>query len=162
MAPRAANLIKDMADHIFEGVETKPAGMAYRTLCEAFPLEEIKDSKQHKTALEIINRIMNFISSEHEGMEAYITEVESYLNTLSTLVETFEKQNFPKVGKASAAEVLSYLMESHNLKQSDLKAELGGQSVVSDILNGKRLLNLKQIRALAKRFNLSPGAFIST
>jgi len=50
-------------------------------------------------------------------------------------------------------------MEEHQVVQSNLK-EVGSQGVVSEVLNGKRDLNVRQIRALAKRFHVSPGAFI--
>jgi HTH-type transcriptional regulator / antitoxin HigA len=51
-------------------------------------------------------------------------------------------------------------MEQHGLKQVDLKAELGSQGVVSEILNGKREINARQARALARRFGVMPMAFI--
>jgi HTH-type transcriptional regulator/antitoxin HigA len=41
-----------------------------------------------------------------------------------------------------------------------LRDELGGQSVVSDILKGKREINSRQAKALAARFGVSPAAFI--
>jgi len=56
--------------------------------------------------------------------------------------------------------VLAYLMEEHGLKQTDLAAELGGQSIVSAILNGKRELNARQAKALGKRFKVSPAVFL--
>ncbi|MFQ6757571.1 hypothetical protein MWR57_03025 [Desulfovibrionaceae bacterium CB1MN] len=40
------------------------------------------------------------------------------------------------------------------LKQSDLFAEIGGQSVVSEILVGKREINARQTKALAARFGV--------
>jgi len=49
-------------------------------------------------------------------------------------------------------------MEEYGLTQSDLP-EVGSQGVVSEILNGKRELNVKQIRALASRFRVSPAVF---
>jgi len=49
-------------------------------------------------------------------------------------------------------------MEEHSLNQSDL-AEIGSQGVISEILRGKRELNTRQIRALAKRFAVSPSVF---
>ena len=58
----------------------------------------------------------------------------------------------------SGIDVLSYLMEEHSLSQSDLP-EVGSQGVVSEILNGKRKLNVRQIEALAKRFKVSPATF---
>ena len=51
------------------------------------------------------------------------------------------------------------IMDEHGLTQSDLP-EVGSQGVVSDILRGKRDLNIRQIRALAQRFHVSPAVFI--
>jgi len=55
--------------------------------------------------------------------------------------------------------MLRYLMDEHGLRQSDL-SEIGSQGVVSDVLHGKRQLNARQIRALAKRFGVSPAVFL--
>jgi HTH-type transcriptional regulator/antitoxin HigA len=38
--------------------------------------------------------------------------------------------------------------------------EIGSQGVVSEVLAGKRELNTRQIRALAKRFGVSPAVFV--
>jgi HTH-type transcriptional regulator/antitoxin HigA len=54
---------------------------------------------------------------------------------------------------------LHYLMAEHGLAQSDLP-EVGSQGVVSEILRGKRKLNLRQVQALAARFNVSPAVFM--
>jgi len=61
--------------------------------------------------------------------------------------------------KVRGAEMLRFLMEEHGLAQSDLP-EIGSQGVVSEILNGKRELNVRQIRALARRFKVSPAVFV--
>lgn len=50
--------------------------------------------------------------------------------------------------------------EAHGLHQTDLP-EIGGQGVVSELLNGRRELNLRQIKALAARFKISPETFIT-
>ncbi len=47
----------------------------------------------------------------------------------------------------------------HHLTQSNLP-EIGSQGVVSEILSGQRELNVRQIRALASRFHVSPAVFI--
>lgn len=54
--------------------------------------------------------------------------------------------------------MLAALMEEHGLRQSDLP-EVGRQSVVSEILSGKRALNLRQVRALAARFHVPMEVF---
>ncbi len=59
----------------------------------------------------------------------------------------------------SGVSALKYLMKVHKIKQSDLK-EVGSQGVVSEILNGKRSLTVRHIRALARRFAVSPNTFI--
>lgn len=74
------------------------------------------------------------------------------------LIEAYESRNL-QAPAASPAEVLSMLMKANGLKQTDLAAELGGQSIVSDLLNGKRAFNARQIRALAGRFGVPPGLF---
>ncbi|MFW0859011.1 MAG: helix-turn-helix domain-containing protein [Dehalococcoidia bacterium] len=50
-------------------------------------------------------------------------------------------------------------MDEHGLTQSELP-EIGSQGVVSEILSGKRELNVRHIHALAKRFHVSPAVFI--
>ena len=54
---------------------------------------------------------------------------------------------------------LRELMRQHGLKQRDLP-EIGTQSVVSEVLSGKRVLNARQIAALARRFGIPADAFL--
>ncbi len=82
----------------------------------------------------------------------------SLMETLGTLVETYEMQTIPEIS-GNPIQTLQSLMEEYNLKQSDLP-EIGTQGVVSDILSGKRKLNVRQIKALSKRFNVSTAVFI--
>ena len=56
-------------------------------------------------------------------------------------------------------QALKYLMEQRGLKQTDL-SEIGSQGVVSEILTGKRELNIRQVRALSKRFGVSAATFV--
>lgn len=51
-------------------------------------------------------------------------------------------------------------MDEHGLNQSDLP-EVGSQGVVSEILRGRRQLNVRQVRALSERFGVSPAVFIA-
>ena len=61
----------------------------------------------------------------------------------------------PKV----VTKVLVELMEANNLKQKDLEPLLGSESVVSEVLRGKRELNKHHIERLSKRFGVSPAVF---
>jgi HTH-type transcriptional regulator/antitoxin HigA len=51
-------------------------------------------------------------------------------------------------------------MQQHELRQADLAEIFGSQSNVSEVLNGKREINARQARELAKRFRVSPAVFI--
>jgi len=82
----------------------------------------------------------------------------SLMETLGTLVETYEMHTIPEIS-GNPIQTLQSLMEEHDLKQTDLP-EIGTQGVVSDILSGKRKLNVRQIKALSKRFNVSTAVFI--
>ena len=59
----------------------------------------------------------------------------------------------------AGADALRYLMQEHGLSQADLP-EIGAQSVVSEILAGKRQLNVRHIRALTARFGLPADVFL--
>jgi HTH-type transcriptional regulator/antitoxin HigA len=50
-------------------------------------------------------------------------------------------------------------MEAHNLRQKDLADVFGTESIVSDVLNGKRDLAKEHICRLSARFHVSPAVF---
>ena len=85
-------------------------------------------------------------------------ELAPVMETIGNLIENYENREY-KIKEASPIDVLKYLMQEHGLKQSDLK-EIGSQGVVSEILTGKRTLNLEQIKKISSRFQVSPLVFI--
>ncbi len=80
------------------------------------------------------------------------------VDLIGDLIAAYDREHRP-MPKASGAEVLRFLLDQHRLKQSDLP-EVGPQSVISEILNGKRQLNLRQIRVLSSRFKVSADVFL--
>ena len=76
----------------------------------------------------------------------------SLLDTLGIVLHAWEEQHhdMPECG---GADVLQFFMEEHHLSQSDLP-KVDSQGVVSEILSGKRELNVRQVRALSKRFGV--------
>ncbi len=80
------------------------------------------------------------------------------LDLLVPRVEEYERKHH-RIPDASGAEVLRFLMELHSLAQGDLP-EVGTQSVVSEVLSGKRRLNVGQIERLSARFRVSPATFM--
>ena len=82
----------------------------------------------------------------------------SLVEIISDWIAEWDRTHHP-MAEASGEEVLGYLMREHGLTQSDLPG-VGTQSVVSEILNGKRKLNLRQVRWLADYFKVPVDVFI--
>ncbi|MBI5584108.1 MAG: transcriptional regulator [Deltaproteobacteria bacterium] len=82
----------------------------------------------------------------------------SLMETIGSLIETYEDRNSIDL-KGNSLDALKYLMEEKGLKQADLP-EIGSQGIVSEILSGKRKLNLRQVKLLSERFKESPAVFI--
>ena len=116
------------------------------------PLLTIRNERQYNTAVKRVNELLDEIGI-NEKHPLY-----SLLDTLGTLVHAYEEEHYP-IPEATGTDVLRFLMEEHGLTQSDLP-EVGSQGVVSEILNNKRELNVRQIRALADKFNVSAAVFV--
>lgn len=80
------------------------------------------------------------------------------VDVLSNLISSYDEKHFQLLDVKGVA-ALKYLMELHQLSQSDLN-EIGSQGVISEILNGKRKLNLTHINKLSKFFNVNPATFL--
>ena len=83
---------------------------------------------------------------------------EKYAELLTVLIEAYEEEHFP-IRAVSPVEVLAELMAANNLKQKDLAPLLGSESIVSEVLHGKRELNKQHIEKLSQRFKASPALF---
>jgi len=115
------------------------------------PIFSIRNEQEYDQAVERLNDLIDIVGA-NESHPLY-----DLLDTLGTLIHAYEERNEP-IPDSSGSEVLRFLMEEHHLIQSDL-SEIGSQGVVSEIINGKRELNTRQIRLLAKRFKVSPAVF---
>ncbi|RZS54744.1 helix-turn-helix domain-containing protein [Sphaerotilus mobilis] len=74
-------------------------------------------------------------------------------------IREFEARHHPWPDTSTPAQVLASLMQDHGLTQGQLP-EVGSQGVVSEVLAGKRSLNLRQIKALAARFSVPMDVFV--
>jgi HTH-type transcriptional regulator/antitoxin HigA len=82
----------------------------------------------------------------------------NFAELLTLLIEAYEEKHH-SIRSASPVEVLQELLLANDLRQKDLVPQLGSESVVSEILSGKRELNKNHIEKLSKRFNVSPEVF---
>lgn len=82
----------------------------------------------------------------------------SLVDIIGDWIEAYDEEHRP-MPQVSGVRMLASLMREHGLTQSDLPG-VGAQSVVSEVLSGKRQLNLRQVRWLAERFGISAEVFI--
>ena len=123
-----------------------------RSWTQVSALLKIQNEQDYDLAVERLNSLIDEVGTdEHHPLY-------SLLDTLGTLVRAWEEQHHP-MPNSGGRELLQFLMEEHHLTQSDLP-DVGSQGVISEILAGKRELNVRQIRALSERFGVSPSVFV--
>ena len=110
------------------------------------------NEKDYKKLVNLLDSLIDEVGNNESHPLA------SLMETLGSLIEAYEAQNIPDKD-GNPTDTLKAMMEEHGIKQSEL-SEIGSQGVVSEILSGKRQLNLRQIKLLSKRFNVSPAVFV--
>ena len=116
------------------------------------PLLTIRNEREYNAAVKRLNELLDEIG-DNEKHALY-----SLLDTLGTLVHTYEEEHYP-ISDVTGTDALRFLMDEHGMTQSDL-SDVGSQGVISEILNGKRELNVRQVRLLAKKFKVSSAVFV--
>lgn len=118
----------------------------------ATDIAPIRSEAQYKRMAELLEALLDETKGKenHPAMEL--------VDIVGDLVEHYETQRHP-LPEVTGLDALKFLMAQHGLKQSEL-SEIGSQGVVSEILAGKRELNIRQVRALSERFGVSPATFV--
>ncbi len=75
------------------------------------------------------------------------------------MVEDYERRRWPRQAP-SIPQLLTYLMDQHDLTRADLAPLLGGAGRVSEVLNGKIGLSMTMVRRLRERFGVSADLLI--
>ncbi|MGI0486983.1 helix-turn-helix domain-containing protein [Pantanalinema rosaneae CENA516] len=83
---------------------------------------------------------------------------QDYLNVLGTLVYEYEHKQV-KIPDIHGVELLKALLVEFELRQKDLVPIFKTESIVSEVLNGRRNLTVEHIQELANFFHISPNAF---
>lgn len=112
----------------------------------------IRDEAHYRQMTALLEALLE----ESQGQEQHAAM--ALVEIIGDLIADYEAQQHPLQG-ASGVEALAFLMAQHGLRQGDLP-EIGSQGVVSEILAGKRELNVRQVRALAERFGVSAATFV--
>ena len=114
----------------------------------------IETEEDNEKALAIVERLMD------KGENNLSPEEDRLFRLLVRLIEDFEDQAYPMGNLATPLDTLKSLIFEHELKQTDLIDVFGSQGVVSEVLSGKRGINVNHAKRLAARFNLPVDLFI--
>lgn len=110
-----------------------------------------KTEADYDTLVEALDELLDEIGGEENH------PLSSLASQIGDMIVAYDDEHYP-LPDVPGHEVLRFLMTEHQLTQSDLP-EIGAQSVVSEILNGKRQLNVRHIRALSERFKVPTDVF---
>jgi HTH-type transcriptional regulator / antitoxin HigA len=125
----------------------------YRALLMAYPPRPIEDEAELQRAEEHIWELLA-IDERSRAQDAYLT-------LLSEQVERWESEHVV-ISPLSGIELVRALVTERGLRQKDLVPLFGTESIVSEVLAGKRELQSKHIERLAAFFHVSPAAFFAT
>lgn len=134
-------------------IDTNAIAPIWDDLQQRLGLAPIHNKAQYNRMVQLMNSLVDEVGGNEKHPLADLLEI------VGDIISVYEERHYP-IADAEPREVLRLLMEQNSLQQKDLAAELGSQSVVSEILSGKRAINARQAKALAARFAVSPGAFL--
>lgn len=124
----------------------------FKALSSVIPLHPVRTEQDYAVAVNALNQLLDAGAADEQHPLADLA------NTLGALIGEYEDIQ-PSGSDVSPSAMLRFLMEQHGLTQSGLP-EIGTQGVVSEILSGKRELNVRQIKALSLRFHVPASAFV--
>jgi HTH-type transcriptional regulator / antitoxin HigA len=123
---------------------------SYTELLTSFPPRPINSEEDLEKTQAVVDNLLD---------KGELTESEEdYLNLLGILIYEYEEKQ-DLVPDIYGVELLKVLLGELNLKQKDLVPIFKTESIVSDVLKGKRKLTVEHIQKLAEFFHVSPAVF---
>lgn len=117
-------------------------------------IHEPQNEDEYEKLASMLDQLLDIVGSNESH------ELMGLVDVISHMITMYDENHEESLQKGSSIDALKFLMEQHGVDQSDLKNEIGSQGVVSEILNGKRQLNISHIKKLAARFHVTPATFI--
>jgi HTH-type transcriptional regulator/antitoxin HigA len=109
----------------------------------------VQNDADHREALALMAKFMATSSPANRAR----------LTAQARLVEAYEKTRWPRRG-TNLPDLLTYLMDQHDLTRADLIPLLGTASRVSEVLSGKRELSMPMVKRLRDRFHIPADLLI--
>ena len=123
----------------------------YLALILKFPLRHLRSDGELTEAILMIDSLI--------GRGNLETGEQDYLDVLTDIVEKYEADEHP-MPKVSDSVMLRHLLDARDMTQTALAKEMGvSDSIISEVLNGKRMLTRSQVQAAAEFFGVNMTLF---
>ena len=123
-------------------------------LIQEFPLRPIRTDRELARATKIAGHFAVYKEGTLPRAE------QDYLDTLTVLIEDYERNHGAELSELTPLRMLKHLMEEHEMNTSDLGRVIGTQSNAPLILSGKREISKRAMRLLSQHFGVEPAVFI--
>jgi len=131
---------------------TRVVANEYLEWVRRFPLRPIRSERELDQAIAVIDELI--------GQKKRSREAEDYLDVLSDLVEKYENVHHP-IPDATPVEMLQFFIEDRKTNQRAVALGSGiAVSTISEILAGRREVNLEHMQKLARFFNVDVAVFV--
>ena len=120
-------------------------------------IKPITNEQDFKEASAIIDSFIDADMFENPEERQRALEI---LNAITILAVEYEKKHYP-IPAPDPIEAIKERMKMLNLSQKEVAKYFGGENRVSEVLNKKRNLNLKMIRALHKNLGISADTLLA-
>jgi len=115
-------------------------------------IRTLADEAEYQAALKAVRPY--FENEPAEGSEAA-----AHYDALVLLIEDYERRHYP-IPRAEPVDGLKFVRQANNYTQSDLTEILGSKARASELLNGKREINLDQIRKISRAWRIPAGSLV--
>ena len=114
-------------------------------------IKPIKKEKDYQAALKEVEKIFDAKPDTEDGDK---------LDILVTLIEAYEAKKF-KIAPPDPIEAIKFRMDQLELKPIDLADVMGGKNRVSEVLNRKRNLTVKMMKALRNEYDVPAESLLA-
>lgn len=112
----------------------------------------LQTEQEYQSALEAVRPYF-------EEEPAADTPEAAHFDALILLIEQYEARHYD-IPRAAPVDVIKSVMVANNYTRADLIAVIGSKSRAADLLNGRREINLDQIRRLSRAWGIPAGALV--
>ncbi len=115
-------------------------------------LRTLRDEAEYEAALVAVRPYFDNEPAAH-------TPEAANFDALTLLIEDYETRLYP-IARADPVSVIKSVMAANRYTRADLIEVIGSKARAADLLNGRREINLDQIRKLSRAWHIPAAALI--